>query len=102
MPSLYLFFPRFLMHLPASSLLLASLPLHCCELGSLALTVDGRLWQVEIGSEPLTMFRDADWAVLLGAVPRAAGELPPHTASAPVIPLFACTCIPDDLCNQFV
>ena len=26
------------------------------------------------------MFRDADWAVLLGAVPRAAGEASPHIA----------------------
>ena len=32
-----------------------------------------RRLQVEIGNDPSTVFRDADWALLLGAVPRREG-----------------------------
>jgi len=30
--------------------------------------------QVKIGNTPTKVFQDADWALLLGAVPRAKGE----------------------------
>ncbi|CAK0750664.1 hypothetical protein CVIRNUC_002008 [Coccomyxa viridis] len=67
---------------PIAFRLLASRQESLAPLEGMAMELEDSLYpllrKVEIGNEPLTMFRDADWAVLLGAVPRAAGTERAH------------------------